>query len=721
MPDSSPPQNPASLLAHGPFLRGLARALLFDAALAEDAVQETWVAALRGGPRWGSDPRPWLAAVTRNLSLRLRRGEGRRAQRERAAARAESLPSTAEIVEREAARREVVEAVLALEEPCRSAVLLRYLEELPLRQVARRLGVPVETARTRIKRGLARLRRALDEKHGSDRGAWCALLLPIALGRKGGFLPAPKEVLGAAPAKAGLAAALLLGSAAILHPVERGGSAGGDGRKEGPSAVLASLGNPGISGGGEAAPGAAASRSPARRGPVAKERVVAGRVLDDRGVPLSGASVEVEGVVETTDVAGRFEWTAAVPVRIRASGAGHFVGSLDWRPGSAEEAEIRLDRALYVHGFVLDSLERPVEGARVRANLRASRSGESAGEGESSGEDRQVAESEPAAADGSFLLGPLRPGRYMLRGWASMDSDLGPLEEVELVLSDDRGGVVMRALEGTVWIRGKVTACETGEGLPGMEVASGVFGPGRSFGRFGVSGASEGFGLATWARASLSMAPRRVLVGARAEGFETRFLDLPPDRKTLTSVAICLPRMRPGTGELEARVLFDDGQPYGGPLAIETWRPGEERRIETFASDGFARIPGLEPGDLAAHPVLPEAIALPAETTRLVRIDPGTAAAVAWILPRGGEVRVTALDGERLRVPRFTLVLENDERELRAEGESGEGLLRGVPPGTYRARATAEGLAEAVEALHVERGSLAQAVFVLPSAADTPR
>ncbi len=229
MPDPSPPQNPASLLAHGPFLRGLARALLFDAALAEDAVQETWVAALRRGPRWGSDPRPWLATVTRNLALRLRRGEGRRAQRERAAARAEGLPSTAEIVERGAARREVVEAVLALEEPCRSAVLLRYLEELPLRQVARRLGVPVETARTRIKRGLARLRRALDERHGNDRDAWCALLLPIALGRKAGLIPAAKEVLGTAPAKAGLAATLLLGSAAILRPVGGGGDASGAG------------------------------------------------------------------------------------------------------------------------------------------------------------------------------------------------------------------------------------------------------------------------------------------------------------------------------------------------------------------------------------------------------------------------------------------------------------------------------------------------------------
>jgi RNA polymerase sigma factor (sigma-70 family) len=715
MPDPSPRQNPEALLAHGPFLRGLARALLFDAALAEDAVQETWVAALRRGPQWGSDPRPWLAAVTRNLALRLRRGEGRRVLRERAAARPEGLPSTAEIVEREAARREVVEAVLALEEPCRSAVLLRYLEELPLRQVARRLGVPVETARTRIKRGLARLRRALDEKHGNERGAWCALLVPIALGKKGGLLPAAKEVLGAAPAKAGLAAALLVGSAAILRPVEVQGSPGGGGQEERPRAVVAAIGIPRIPVWGEGAREATPPDSPARGGAVAKERAVSGRVLDDRGVAVSGAQVEFDGIVETTDAAGRFELSATPPVRIRAYGSRHFEAALDLRPGQEEGPEIRLDRALFVHGVVRDSLENPVEGARVRASVPAPESGEAAGGAGWWGEERQVAVSDPAAADGSFLLGPLRPGRYTLRGWASMDSDLGPLAEVDLVVSEDRGGVVMQALEGTIWIRGKAKDCETGEALPRLDLAWDVFGPGRSFGRLESSVAGGTFGLASWSRASLSLPPRRVLLGARAEGFETRFLDLQPRREALSSVSLCLSRPRPGTGEIEARVSFDDGLPYEGLLAIETWRPGEARRLEALAVDGVARVPGLEPGDLAAHPVLPDSVALPAETTRLVRIDPGSVASVAWTIPRGGEVRVTALDGERVPVRRFTLVLENDERELRAEGEAGEARLRGVPPGTYRAHASADGLAEAVETLLVERGGIAQAVLVLPN------
>src|SRR5262245_51464646 len=455
MPDSPQPQNPASLLAHGPFLRGLARALLLDAALAEDAVQETWVAALRRGPRWGSDPRPWLVAVTRNLALRIRRGEGRRALRERAAARAEGLPSTAEIVEREAARREVVEAVLALEEPCRSAVLLRYLEELPLRQVARRLGVPVETARTRIKRGLARLRTALDEKHGNDRGAWCALLVPVALGKKGGFLSMAKEVLCTAPAKAGLAAALLVGSVTIFRPVEAGGSGGGQGPKKESSVVVAALGIPGISAGGEDPREVAPPRSPAGGEEAAKGITISGRVLDDRGVPIPGAQVESGGTVDTTDAAGRFELSATPPVRIRATGTGHFEASLDWRAGPEKGPEIRLDRALYVHGVVRDTLENPVEGARVRVSVPAPRSGEPPRGAGWWAEERPVAESDPAAPDGSFVLGPVRPGRYTLRGWASMNSDLGPLDELDLVVSADRGGVVMKALQGTVWLRGK--------------------------------------------------------------------------------------------------------------------------------------------------------------------------------------------------------------------------------------------------------------------------
>ena len=77
----------------------------------------------------------------------------------------------ADVVEREERRRAVVAAVLALAEPLRDAVLLRFYEGLPPREIARRLAVPVETARTRVKRGVeqvrARLTRVVQRVRGS--------------------------------------------------------------------------------------------------------------------------------------------------------------------------------------------------------------------------------------------------------------------------------------------------------------------------------------------------------------------------------------------------------------------------------------------------------------------------------------------------------------------------------------------------------------------------
>ena len=73
--------NPESILEHGPFLRGLARSLLRDAARADDVVQEAWLAAMRR-PHEVRDLRPWLVGVVRNLVRREKRSAARREARE---------------------------------------------------------------------------------------------------------------------------------------------------------------------------------------------------------------------------------------------------------------------------------------------------------------------------------------------------------------------------------------------------------------------------------------------------------------------------------------------------------------------------------------------------------------------------------------------------------------------------------------------------------------
>lgn len=182
MKNPRPDADPEQVLAHDAFVRGLARQLLRDSHGAEDLAQQTWVAALRRPPQ-GNEPatlRAWLAAVVRRLAGRRVRTERRTAAREQGAARSGQVPSTAEIVARENQRAEVVRAVLELEPIYRDVVLLRFFEHLPPRAIARRIEVPVETVRTRLKRAFALLRNRLDARQGGSRAAWAALLVPLA-------------------------------------------------------------------------------------------------------------------------------------------------------------------------------------------------------------------------------------------------------------------------------------------------------------------------------------------------------------------------------------------------------------------------------------------------------------------------------------------------------------------------------------------------------------
>jgi RNA polymerase sigma-70 factor (ECF subfamily) len=164
-----------TLLQHGAFVRGLARSLLRDDDEAQDVAQETWLAAVERRPRVEGSGVGWLARVTRNVAATVVRRRRTRAVRERSAARPEAAASVEEIAAREEVRRRVLRALLSLEPLHRDVLVLRFYDGLPPRRVARVLGVPVETARTRIRRALERLRARLDAETG-DRRRWRAAL-----------------------------------------------------------------------------------------------------------------------------------------------------------------------------------------------------------------------------------------------------------------------------------------------------------------------------------------------------------------------------------------------------------------------------------------------------------------------------------------------------------------------------------------------------------------
>ncbi|MBL8693410.1 MAG: sigma-70 family RNA polymerase sigma factor [Planctomycetes bacterium] len=215
---SKPPTaaDPQVLLAHAQFVQALARQILRDEHEAEDVAQETWMAALRREPD-APGLRAWLGGVVRNLSLARRRSQFHREDRERRAARADRVGSAAELVEAETLRRAVVQAVLELEEPTRSAVIARFYDGLAPREIAQRIQVPVETVRTRIKRGVGLIRAQIEAKHGA-RAVWGPLLARAAQLSGAEPLVAAQSVafpIGKLAAAVGIAA---LAAAAIWSP-----------------------------------------------------------------------------------------------------------------------------------------------------------------------------------------------------------------------------------------------------------------------------------------------------------------------------------------------------------------------------------------------------------------------------------------------------------------------------------------------------------------------
>jgi len=179
----SPPDSLArALLEESAWLQRLAARLVADPARAADASQETLTKALERAPAEVASLRRWLATVLRNVVRQERRTTARREARELARPAVLEAEPADELAARLELHERLVAAVRALEEPYRTTVALRYLEDLPPKVVAERLGVPVKTVHTRLERALEQLRTRLDREHGG-RAAWAGLLLPLSVPR----------------------------------------------------------------------------------------------------------------------------------------------------------------------------------------------------------------------------------------------------------------------------------------------------------------------------------------------------------------------------------------------------------------------------------------------------------------------------------------------------------------------------------------------------------
>jgi RNA polymerase sigma-70 factor (ECF subfamily) len=211
----SPTRQPVArvdeLLRHADWVHGLAHRLVVDSARADDLVQETWLVALERGPRHSGNLRAWLGRVVTSLARSSWRSETRRARRELTGARREALPSTEDLVQEASMARTLSDAVLELDEPFRSVLLLRYFRDRTPTEIARDLDRPVATVKTQLQRGLHRLRDRLDDEFEGGRDAWTAALLPLALAGA----PAVGTLTAVAPAAAAAAGLLVVGAVAV--------------------------------------------------------------------------------------------------------------------------------------------------------------------------------------------------------------------------------------------------------------------------------------------------------------------------------------------------------------------------------------------------------------------------------------------------------------------------------------------------------------------------
>jgi RNA polymerase sigma-70 factor (ECF subfamily) len=244
---SSPPPSASveSLLAHRAWVRRLLRALVAEPQDAADVEQETWRRALERPPLHAANLRAWLSSVARNVARRIGRDEATRARHEGAVAGGFApgivpplAPAAAEVVERAQLQRRVVDTVLALDEPYRSTILLRYLDDLAPSAIATRTGVPVDTVKTRLKRGLALVRARLNSELGTDEHGLVGALAPLLVSRLAPPAGVGSGATGAARGAETASAAAVSGTGAAGAAVASGTGAPGAAAAASVSSIL---------------------------------------------------------------------------------------------------------------------------------------------------------------------------------------------------------------------------------------------------------------------------------------------------------------------------------------------------------------------------------------------------------------------------------------------------------------------------------------------------
>jgi RNA polymerase sigma-70 factor (ECF subfamily) len=137
-------------------------AICGDLAVAEDAVQDAFVTAVRKRSQLArlDNPEAWVRTVALNS---VRHGWRHASVVRRYQAR---VPGQQQPVEVGPEHVAIVTALRQLDPDQRDVVVLHYLADLPVGEVAAQLGVPEGTVKSRLSRARGRLAGLLDEDEG---------------------------------------------------------------------------------------------------------------------------------------------------------------------------------------------------------------------------------------------------------------------------------------------------------------------------------------------------------------------------------------------------------------------------------------------------------------------------------------------------------------------------------------------------------------------------
>jgi RNA polymerase sigma-70 factor (ECF subfamily) len=132
---------------HAPYILRSLRYLGVREADLDDAVQETFVIAHRklADLRTGATPRPWLYAIALNVARHARRAKSTLSIHELA-----HVHDPRDLDGRTQARIELLSLLALLDDERREIVVLYFLEQFTLREIADALGCPLQTVYSRL-------------------------------------------------------------------------------------------------------------------------------------------------------------------------------------------------------------------------------------------------------------------------------------------------------------------------------------------------------------------------------------------------------------------------------------------------------------------------------------------------------------------------------------------------------------------------------------------